>query len=282
MIDFPRLSDLAADYDAILCDVWGVIRDGSDLLPEALDALRRYRAQGGTVVLVSNSPRRASSLETFLKQMGSGENVWDGAVSSGEATHALLKSRAPGPAFKLGPDWDDALYEGTGLEFAKLEDAAFISCTGLFDWENETPDDYTDLLTEAKLRRLDLICANPDIVVQFGDGLRYCAGALAQKYQEMGGTAIMAGKPHPPIYDLAYREIERLRGERLDKARVLAIGDGPHTDIQGAQSEGVDALFIVDGILGQAFEAGFDADKAAALLAEDGLVARYCAPKLVW
>lgn len=282
MSDFPRLSDLAQDYDAILCDVWGVIRDGSDLLPEALDALRRYRAQGGTVVLVSNSPRRASSLETFLKQMGSGEDVWDGAVSSGEATHALLESRAPGPAFKLGPDWDDALYEGTELEFAKLEDAAFISCTGLFDWENETPDDYTDLLTEAKLRRLDLICANPDIVVQFGEGLRYCAGALAQKYQKMGGTAIMAGKPHPPIYDLAYREIERLRGERLDKARVLAIGDGPHTDIQGAQSEGVDALFIVDGILGQAFETGFDADKAAALLAEDGLAARYCAPKLVW
>tara|TARA_A100000171_G_scaffold50828_2_gene63246 strand:- start:531 stop:1379 length:849 start_codon:yes stop_codon:yes gene_type:complete len=282
MTDFPRLSDLARDYDAILCDVWGVIRDGSDLLPEALDALRRYRAQGGTVVLVSNSPRRASSLENFLKQMGSGEDVWDGAVSSGEATHALLETRAPGPAFKLGPNWDDALYEGTGLEFAKLEDAAFISCTGLFDWENETPDDYTDLLTEAKLRRLDLICANPDIVVQFGDGLRYCAGALAQKYQEMGGTAVMAGKPHPPIYDLAYREIERLRGERLDKARVLAVGDGPHTDIQGAQSEGVDALFIADGILGQAFDQGFDANKAAALLAEDGLASRYCAPKLVW
>ncbi|WP_421859784.1 TIGR01459 family HAD-type hydrolase [Oceanicaulis sp.] len=282
MTDFPRLSDLAADYDAILCDVWGVIRDGSDLLPEALDALRRYRAQGGTVVLVSNSPRRASSLETFLRQMGSGEDVWDSAVSSGEATHALLEARAPGPAFKLGPNWDDALYEGTGLEFAKLEDAAFISCTGLFDWENETPDDYTDLLTEAKLRRLDLICANPDIVVQFGDGLRYCAGALAQKYEEMGGTAVMAGKPHPPIYDLAYREIERLRGERLDKTRILAIGDGPHTDIQGAQSEGVDALFIADGILGQAFEAGFDTQKAAALLEEDGLVARYCAPKLIW
>ena len=282
MTDFPRLSDLARDYDAILCDVWGVIRDGSDLLPEALDALRRYRAQGGTVVLVSNSPRRASSLENFLKQMGSGEDVWDGAVSSGEATHALLETRAPGPAFKLGPNWDDALYEGTGLEFAKLEDAAFISCTGLFDWENETPDDYTDLLTEAKLRRLDLICANPDIVVQFGDGLRYCAGALAQKYQEMGGTAVMAGKPHPPIYDLAYREIERLRGECLDKARVLAVGDGPHTDIQGAQSEGVDALFIADGILGQAFDQGFDANKAAALLAEDGLASRYCAPKLVW
>lgn len=282
MTDFPRLSALAPHYDAILCDVWGVIRDGSDLLPEALDALRRYRAHGGTVILVSNSPRRASSLENFLKQMGSGEDVWDGAVSSGEATHALLKSRAPGPAFKLGPDWDDALYEGTGLEFARLEDAAFISCTGLFDMARETPDDYADLLSEAKLRRLDLVCANPDIVVQVGDDLRYCAGALAQHYEALGGTAIMAGKPHPPIYDLAYREIERLRGERLDKARVLAVGDGPHTDIQGAQSEGVDALFITDGILGQTFETGFDANKAAALLEEDGLVARYYAPKLVW
>ena len=282
MTDFPHLSDLANDYDAILCDVWGVIRDGSDLLPEALEALRQYRKQGGVVILVSNSPRRASSLETFLHQMGAGDAVWDGAVSSGEATHALLKTRAPGPAFKLGPDWDDALYEGAGLEFAKLEDAAFISCTGLFDWEHETPDDYTDLLTEAKLRRLDLVCANPDIVVQFGDGLRYCAGALAQKYEDLGGKAIMAGKPHPPIYDLAYGAIERLRGEPLDKSRILAIGDGPVTDIKGAQAEGVDALFIAGGILAEQFGDDFDPKKAAALLKEDGLSARFTAPKLVW
>ncbi|WP_306016835.1 TIGR01459 family HAD-type hydrolase [Oceanicaulis sp. MMSF_3324] len=282
MTDFPHLSDLANDYDAILCDVWGVIRDGSDLLPEALEALRQYRKQGGVVILVSNSPRRASSLENFLHQMGAGDEVWDGAVSSGEATHALLKTRAPGPAFKLGPDWDDALYEGTGLEFAKLEDAAFISCTGLFDWENETPDEYTDLLTEAKLRRLDLVCANPDIVVQFGDGLRYCAGALAEKYEDMGGKVIMAGKPHPPIYDLAYGAIERLRGDALDKSRILAIGDGPVTDIKGAQAECVDALFIAGGILAEQFGGDFDPHKAAALLKEDGLSARFTAPKLVW
>ena len=282
MTQFPYLSDLAADYDAILCDVWGVIRDGSDLLPEALDALRQYRAQGGTVILVSNSPRRASSLENFLHQMGAGDDVWDGAVSSGEGTHALLKTRAPDPAFKLGPDTDDALYRDTGLDFARLEDAAFISCTGLFDWSQETPEDYVDLLTEAKLRRLDMICANPDIVVQFGDGLRYCAGALAEKYEALGGNVIMAGKPHPPIYDLAYREIERLRGEVVDKSRILAIGDGPVTDIKGAQAEGVDALFIAGGILAEQFGDAFDADKAAALLKEDGLDARHVAPKLVW
>lgn len=282
MTDFPHLSDLAPEYDAVLCDVWGVIRGGSSLIAEALEALRQFRAQGGTVVLLSNSPRRASSLDTYLKQMGARDGTWDGVVSSGEATHAVLKSQAPGPAFKLGPDWDDALYTGTGLEFSKLEDAKLISCTGLFDYETETPDQYKDLLTEARLRGLTMVCANPDIVVLVDGGLRYCAGALAQAYEAMGGTVVMAGKPHPAIYDLAYQEIERLRGQAVDKARILAIGDGPVTDIQGAQSEGLDALFIADGVVAEEFEGGFDEARAAALLAEDGVAARYAAPKLLW
>lgn len=277
-----QLSALAADYDAILCDVWGVIRDGRSLVPEALDALAKFRAQGGAVVLLSNSPRRAASLKSFLREMGAGEDQFDDAVTSGEATHAVLTARAPGPAFKLGPDWDDPLYEGTGLEFAALKDAAFISCTGLFDYETETPDQYEDLLREAQLRGLPMVCANPDIVVQSGDRLLYCAGALAQMYEKMGGEVILAGKPHPPIYDLAYASIERLRGEPADKARLLAVGDGPGTDIAGAQSEGVDALFIAGGIAEGRMEGGFSPEKARALLAEDGLSARYCAPKLVW
>jgi len=282
MTKFTRLSDLTADYDAILCDVWGVIRGGSSLIPEALDALRRFRAEGGMVILLSNSPRRASSLDTYLKQLGAGEGAWDAAVSSGEATHAVLKSQAPGPAFKLGPDWDDALYEETGLEFSDLQTAKLISCTGLFDYETETPDQYTDLLTEAKLRGLTMVCANPDIVVQVDGALLYCAGALADKYAQMGGSVVMAGKPHPPIYDLAYREIERLRGEAVNPTRILAIGDGPGTDILGAQSEGLDALFIADGIVAEQFEAGFDADQAVRLLADQGVSARYVAPRLLW
>ncbi|MEQ8405768.1 MAG: TIGR01459 family HAD-type hydrolase [Oceanicaulis sp.] len=277
-----QLSSLTVDYDAILCDVWGVIRDGRSLVPEALDALAKFRSQGGTVVLLSNSPRRSASLKSFLTQMGAKDGQFDAAVTSGDAIHAELSARAPGPAFKLGPDWDDPLYDGTGLEFADLKDAEFISCTGLYDYETETPDQYEDLLREAQLRRLTMVCANPDIVVQVGDRLQYCAGALARLYEQMGGDVILAGKPHPPVYDLAYSMIEAGRGEPVDKTRILAIGDGPETDIAGAQREGLDALFIAGGIVAERFEGGFSEQAARDLLAEDGLSARYCAPKLVW
>ncbi|XBQ14925.1 MAG: HAD family hydrolase [Oceanicaulis sp.] len=282
MTDHPRLSDLAAQYDAVLCDVWGVIRDGRSLVQPALDALEKYRAQGGTVVLVSNSPRRSASLKTHLSELGGTPRHFDEAVTSGDAIHSVLTARAPGPAFKLGPDWDDPLYEGTGLDFAPLKEAEFVSCTGLFDYETETPDQYEDLLREAQLRRFDMVCANPDIIVQVGDELRYCAGALAQMYEKMGGTVILAGKPHPPIYDLAYAKIEAIGGEPADKSRILAIGDGPGTDIAGAQREGVDALFIAGGITSGRLQGGFSEERAQALLAEDGLSARFCAPGLVW
>ncbi len=281
MTSFPRLSDLAADYDAILCDVWGVIRDGRSVLPEALDALVTYREQGGSVVLLSNSPRRAKSLITHLTGLGAPHEAFDDAVTSGEATFAELTRRAPGPAYKLGPDFDDPLYEGSGLDFAPLDQASFISCTGLIDYETETPDDYEDLLREAQLRRLPMVCANPDIVVQLGDQLAYCAGALAQRYEEMGGEVIIAGKPNPPIYDLAYDRIEGLRGP-TEKARILAVGDGPDTDIKGAVAEGLDALFIAAGIHAERFSGGFDRREAEALLADQNLSARHIAPALVW
>lgn len=287
MSDAVRLSDIAADYDAILCDVWGVIRDGRSLVDPALEALARFKAAGGLVVLVSNSPRRSGSLLNFLDEMGGfgpqRPRPFDDAVTSGDATHALLAARAPGPAFKLGPDWDDALYEGTGLEFAPLEEAAFISCTGLFDYETETVDDYIDLLREAQLRRLPMVCANPDIVVQVGDRLLPCAGALAQAYEAMGGETHFAGKPHPPIYDLAYQRLAELNGgQPVDKTRLLAIGDGPQTDISGAQQEGIDAFFVAGGILGERFSGAFDPAAADSVLAEDQVAARYSAAALVW
>ncbi len=281
MTEPARLSAIAERYDAILCDVWGVIRDGRALIPAAIDALQRYRAQGGAVVLLSNSPRRGASLQSFLAQMGAPANAWDDVVSSGEATFALLSARAPGPAYKLGPDWDDGLYEGSGLEFAPLTEARFISCTGLVDYPDDHPDRYEDLLREAQLRRLPMICANPDIVVQHMGQLAWCAGALAQRYEQIGGEVLLAGKPHAPIYDLAYQRIEALRGV-TEKSRILAIGDGPATDIAGAVSEDLDAFFIADGVVADQMGEGFSADAAAALLAELGLAARYAAPALAW
>ncbi|MEO1039982.1 MAG: TIGR01459 family HAD-type hydrolase [Pseudomonadota bacterium] len=277
-----RLSEIADQYEALLCDVWGVVRGGSSLVPEAIEALQRFRGAGGRVLLLSNSPRRPEALLAQLKQMGAPDDAFDGAATSGGAITAELTARAPGPAFRLGPEWDGHLYEGTGLEFAPLKDAEFISCTGLFDWEAETPDEYRDLLTEAKLRRLDMVCANPDIVVEVDGRLLYCAGALAQLYEELGGSVVYAGKPHPPIYDAAYRALEPLLKAPVDKDAILAIGDGPATDLAGAMAEGLDALFIADGIVSGDFRDGFDADRAAQLLADEGVTARYAAPKLVW
>lgn len=280
--DFDRLADLAPRYDAILCDVWGVIRGPRQLIPAALDALAHYREQGGIVVLLSNSPRRSASLVNYLYSMGADDTHFDAAVSSGEAIHAELVRRSPGPAFKLGPDWDDPLYEGTHMRFAPLEEAQFISCTGLYDYENETPDQYEALLNQARGRELEMVCANPDIVVQVGDKLLYCAGALAELYTALGGSVVMAGKPHPPIYRLGFETIDKLAGKPVERARVLAIGDGPATDIAGASGEGIDALFIADGIVSEQFSGGFNRDLAVSLLAEQELTAQFFAPKLVW
>lgn len=278
-----RLERLAGEYDALFCDVWGVIRDGERILPAAVEALVAFREQGGAVVLVSNSPRRDAQMIGQLTAMGMADEAFDTAVTSGEATRDLLAGLAPGPAFKLGPDFDNSIYDGLELEFAPLDTARFIACTGLFDWLTETPEDYRDLLTEAKLRRLPMVCANPDIVVQGPEGrLVYCAGALAALYEALGGKTLYAGKPHPPIYDLAYRRLEALTGAPVDKSRILAIGDGPKTDLAGAQGEGLDALFISGGIHGGDLDQGGEGDAARALLEREGATARWTAPSLQW
>jgi HAD superfamily hydrolase (TIGR01459 family) len=266
-----RLGQLAGRYDAILCDVWGVIRDGESLIGPALDALIRFREQGGQVCLVSNSPRRSLSLEHFLKGMGAPDGVWDAAVTSGDATHALLTGFGKGPAYKLGPDFDDPIYAGTQLEFSALQDARLISCTGLIDYQTETPEDYAGLLEEAAALGLPMVCANPDIVVQGPGGrLLYCAGALAEAYEALGGTALYAGKPHAPIYELAYQALAGLSGETPPKARILAIGDGPATDLAGANREGLDCLFITGGI--NSGEISWPDDRSP----------RWQAPELIW
>ncbi len=276
-----KLSAVAADYDAILCDVWGVIRDGRDLVPSAIEALQKFRAQGGTVILLSNSPRRASSLQHFLEDMGAPDDAWDDVVTSGEATFALLTERAPGPTYKIGASWDEGLYEGSGLEFAPLDKAEFVSCTGLVDYPDDHPDRYEDTLREAQLRGLTMICANPDIMVQQGDKLAWCAGALAQRFEQMGGEVILPGKPNPPIYDRAYARIDALRGP-VEKARILAIGDGPGTDIAGAVREDLDVVFVAAGVVSERLGGTFDEQAARDLLAEDKLSARYVAPALEW
>jgi HAD superfamily hydrolase (TIGR01459 family) len=279
------LAALAGRYDVLLCDVWGVIHNGRESFPGPCAALARWRAEVGPVVLISNSPRPCPQVAEQLDGLGVPRAAWSALVTSGDVTRKLLAPRAPGPAYRLGPDRDAPLYEGLGLTFAPLDRARFIACTGPVNDDVETPDDYRDLLTAAAARRLPMICANPDRVVQRGDRLVYCGGALAELYEALGGEAIMAGKPYGPIYDASLERASELLGRPVDKARVLAIGDGVVTDAKGANAQGLDLLFVAAGIHGAQMrraDGRLDPDAAERLLGAAGAHAAYLTDALAW
>ncbi|HEY8615673.1 TIGR01459 family HAD-type hydrolase [Phenylobacterium sp.] len=279
------LSEIADRYDVILSDIWGVIHNGREAFPGAVDALGRFNGERGPVILISNAPRpNGPVVEQLGEQFAVPQGTFAEVVTSGDATRVLLAERAPGPAWKIGPDRDWPLYEGLGLEEAPLDAAKFISCTGPFDDEADTPEDYRDDFRKAIARGLEMVCANPDIVVQRGDKLIYCGGALAQLYEALDGRVLMAGKPHPAIYDLALaRAAERL-GRPVDRSRVLCIGDGLGTDIRGANAQKLDVLFIANGIHGEeSVQNGRLQPKVVEhLLAVEGLSARWAMADLVW
>jgi HAD superfamily hydrolase (TIGR01459 family) len=278
------LSELSAGYDALLCDVWGVIHNGRESFPEPCAALARYRAERGPVILISNSPRPHGPVIDQLDGLGVPREAWSHIVTSGDATRVLLAARAPGPAWKIGPDRDDALYAGLGVEFSELAHAAFISVTGPFDDEKDEPGDYRDRFMVGVARDLELICANPDIVVQRGDKLIYCGGALAQLYESLGGRVTMAGKPYPAIYELSLAKAAEAMGHTVDPARVLCIGDGLPTDVRGANARGLDVLFVASGIHGAETIGpdGLNSAAVADLLHQAGLSANYAIADLVW
>lgn len=278
------LSDLTDRYDVLLSDVWGVIHNGRESFPEACAALARWRAERGPVILISNSPRPSKDVVAQLDALKVPRDAWSAFVTSGDATRRLLAERAPGPAWRLGPDRDAPLYEGLGLSFASLDEAAFIACTGPIDDETEGPGDYQDRFESAAARGLEMVCANPDIVVQRGDRLIYCGGALAQLYETLGGKVAMAGKPHAPIYDLCVAEAERLTGAPVDRSRILCIGDGVATDVKGANAQGLDVLFVAGGIHGAETigPAGLNADAVGELLSQEGAQARWATAALSW
>jgi len=278
------LSQIAGAYDALLCDVWGVIHNGRDAFPAACEALSRFRAERGPVVLISNAARPNAPVVEQLDGLGVPRTAWTEIVTSGDATRRLLAQRAPGPAWLVGVERDAPLYEGLGLETSDLEHAAFISVTGPYDDENDEPADYRERFEAAAALGLEMICANPDIVVQRGAKLIYCGGALAQLYESLGGKVTMAGKPYAPIYDLALAKAEAPLARPLDRRRVLCIGDGLPTDIRGANARDLDVLFVASGIHA-AETVGPEGLKLAAvqdLLRQDGLSATYAIADLVW
>jgi len=263
------LSDLAANYDVILCDVWGVLHDGIAAFPKAGDALRQFRQKGGKVILITNAPRPAPVIMRQLDGLGLVREAYDGLVSSGDVTIGLILERPGLSLFRIGPPGDNVVYDeaarlgGAPLAFVPAAEADYLVCTGLFDEKREKAEDYDALLTEPARRGVELICANPDIVVRIGPELVACAGAIAERYEALGGTVIQAGKPFPAIYE---RALALAGCAPTRRERVLIIGDAMHTDIAGAHRQGLDNIFITSGIHRAELHPGERGDLDAAAL----------------
>lgn len=252
---FSQISD---QYDAALVDLWGCLHNGIRPFEEAVAALEAFRDAGKIVHLLTNSPRPASSVYTQLDEIGVPRDLYKGITASGDSSRAALASGAYGKKIHhIGPARDEAFfqgvstedfYQGIDTERVALKDAEGLVCTGLFDDNTETPEDYRALFLEAKNRGLKMLCANPDIQVDRGDRRIYCAGALAQAYNDMGGVAHNFGKPHSPIYILAYQRLLAVAGYEIAPKKIICIGDGINTDIRGAIGEDLDSLFITGGL----------------------------------
>jgi HAD superfamily hydrolase (TIGR01459 family) len=275
----------SAAFDIALCDVWGVIHGGVHAFAPACDALARYRARGGTVILVSNAPRPGHAVVPQLDRLGVPRTAWDGLVTSGDVARALIEEDPANAYFWLGPERDGPLFDGLAARPVPFEAAEWIVCTGLIDDETETPESYSPLLRRAREKGMRFLCANPDLVVERGGKLVYCAGAIGQAYEALGGATIYAGKPDRPIYDAALAIAASIRGAEPDLGRVVAIGDALRTDIAGAGRLGCASLFVARGI--HADELGIadrplDGEALAGLLAHAGPAPTAAIDRLVW
>ncbi|HVV41106.1 MAG TPA: TIGR01459 family HAD-type hydrolase [Nitrobacter sp.] len=252
-----NLRGFTGSRDVLLSDIWGVVHNGLEAFPEACDALRQFRAGGGTVILITNAPRPADSVHRQLQKLHVPDETYDAIVSSGDLTRNFVAEHPGKSVFWLGPERDNSIHRGLEAVFTPLERADYIICTGPFDDETESAEDYRGMMMQALERKLPLICANPDIVVERGDRLIYCAGAIAELYRELGGEVIFYGKPHRPIYERAMELARQRRGQETPLNRVLAIGDSVRTDLAGAHAFGIDLLFVTRGIHAEEF-AGID------------------------
>ena len=248
------LRELVGGVDVVLSDIWGVVHNGLESFPEACEALHTYRSRGGTVILITNAPRPADSVQRQLRKLGVPDETYDAIVSSGDLTRLYVAEHPGRKMFWLGPERDNSIYRGLDAVTAPLEEADYIVCTGLYDDETETAEDYRGMMLKARERKLTLVCANPDIVVERGDRLIYCAGAIAELYRELGGEVIFYGKPHRPIYERAMALAGERQGYQIDRKKVLAIGDSVRTDLTGAREFGIDCLFVTRGIHAEEFE----------------------------
>ncbi|MDU8943367.1 TIGR01459 family HAD-type hydrolase [Ovoidimarina sediminis] len=263
------LAEVSDRYDALFCDLWGCLHNGVRAHPEAVAALQAFRARGGKVVLLTNAPRPRADVARQVAKLGVPDDAWDTIATSGDSARlAMFKCVVGTRVYHIGEQRDLTFFEPIHLiedcptiERVPLPEAEGIVCTGPFDALADPAVNRPDFLY-AKQKGLKLLCANPDIVVDRGDTREWCAGALAALYSEMGGESLYFGKPYPPVYDLARRRLAEL-GQSVADARILAVGDGIHTDIKGALGEDIDSLFVTGGLAAAETKTATDPDQAA-------------------
>ncbi len=273
---------IAGHTDVLICDVWGVVHNGHVAHAGACAALERFRAGGGTVIMVSNSPRPSGDVIPQMMRFGVTRASFDDIITSGDVTRGLITARSGQTVLHLGPERDRTLFEGLDAPLAKADVAAYCICTGYDDDETQTPADYADVLALIAARKLTMICANPDLVVERGDRLIPCAGAMAVAYEKLGGEAIYAGKPHRPVYVEALAMAARLRGHITPPERIRAVGDAIRTDITGAVGMGLESILLFEGI--HWAEVGGESwpDNHRVWLEAQAAMPRYVMPRLVW
>ena len=280
----PSLARISGRYPALLVDLWGCYHNGLTPYAAAVAALQAYRAQGGIVILLTNAPRPAASVKTFLDRIGAPGDSYDGIMSSGSACQRALESGEHGNRFHyLGPPRDLHMLVGLEREDTPLDQADAILCTGLRDDQTETPADYATEIADWQARGLTLLCANPDLIVDRGEQRLYCAGSLALAYEQAGGKVVWFGKPHAPTYAQSFHLLEEIAGREIAPQEVLAIGDGIRTDVKGGLDAGLDVLFVTGGL--SATELGADPEHPDpahldAYLADHGVAPHYAIGRL--
>lgn len=253
-VELAPLSELIDRYDGLLCDIWGVLHNGEAAFSDAVDALCMARASGRFVILITNAPRLSKVIYPQLARLGVPPEAFDSIITSGDVTAQLIAKQPDAPLFHFGPERDKSVLEGLTNPIVGHPDAKLCLLTGPLDDTIETTDIYLSVLEQMHENAVEMICANPDLVVRSGDRMVICAGSIAQRYAQLGGKVSFAGKPRPEIYEEALRRATSLAGRDIPKSRLLAIGDGLATDIKGAADNGFDAYFVVGGIHAREFD----------------------------
>jgi len=243
-------------YDAFIIDQWGVLHNGVKAYDGAIDVLNHLKQKNKQVVILSNSAKRADSNIERMKKLGIKPSHYKAVVTSGEITWQGLKDQTEAPFKDIGSkcyliarDDDKSLLSGLEVELVNdIEEAGFILVTSI-DTKTTSIESLEADLKKAVGKHIPLICANPDTVTVQGSERGIGPGAIAARYQELGGAAHYIGKPHKGTFRHCISLFDK-----VIPSRVLVIGDSIQHDIVGGISADLDTAFVLGGIHARDFK----------------------------